>query len=90
MYGATSLDEGSRIVVVLRHTSGNSQHVGVEDYVFCWESYALQQFVGSASHTDLAFVGVSLSLFVKEHHHCGCSHRVDMASLLKEFLLAFF
>ena len=88
MYGATSLDEGSRIVVVLRHTSGYGEHVGVEYYVFCGESYALQQLVGSASHTHLALVGVSLSLFIEKHHHRCCSHRVDVASLLNESLLA--
>ena len=90
VYGATSLYKSSRIVVVLWHTCSHSQHVRVEDNVLCWETYAFQQFVGAASHRYLAFVGVCLSFFIEEHHHRCCSHRVDIASLLKEFLLALF
>ena len=89
MYGAAGPDEGFSIVVMLRHTRGDGKHVGVDDDVFRWETYVLQQLIRPASHRHLAFVGVGLTLFVKEHHHRGGSHRRYVARLAQEWLLAF-
>ena len=89
VYGAAGLDECSRIVVVLGHTGGDGQHVGVEDDVLGRETDVLQQPVCAACYRNLAVVGVRLPLFVKEHHDGGGSHGLDMACLAQEGLLAF-
>ena len=89
MYGAACFDECPSVVVVLRHTSGNGEDVRVEDDVFTRESDTFEQSVCPSCHFHFPLVCVCLSIFIEEHHDGGCSHSVDIAGFLEEFLFAF-
>ena len=86
-FGGT--DEVQSVVVVLLHTCGNSQHVGVEDDVQRIEAHLIhQQTVGTFTDFYLAFKRGGLSLLVKCHHD-GCSTQAfDFTGFLEELLFA--
>ena len=56
VYRCAGSNEGATVVVVLRHTRSHGKHVRVEDDVLGRETYALQQFVGTACHCHFTLV----------------------------------
>ena len=89
VYRFASSYKGTAVVVVLRHARGHRQHVGVKDDVLRRETDAFEQRVCAACHGHFAFVGVCLTVLVKQHHHRGGTHGVYVACLGEELLLAF-
>ena len=80
--------EVQRIGVVLLHSGGYGEHVGVEDYVPRVESRLLgEQTVGAGAYLDLAFECDGLPLLVECHHDkCGAEF-THAAGALEECLL---
>ena len=63
-----TLNEVSCVVVVFRHTCGDSQNVQVENDVFFGEvNLSCEDIVGSLADIDLALDAVGLAFFIKCH-----------------------
>ena len=84
-------DEVESIAVVLLHTGGNGQHIGVE-YDIAWLDARLlcQKLVGAPADFYLALVGGGLSLFVKRHDHHGRSVLINGTRVTQKDPLALF
>ena len=79
------------IVVVLCHSCGNGQHIGIEDDVVRIETDLLgKQRIGSLADADTPVVVGSLSLLIETHHNNGSPQSLDHASMLQELLLTHF
>ena len=79
------------IAVVLRHSGGNREYVGVEDYVGRVESCLFcQQAVGSLADSAFAVEIDSLSLLVESHHHDSRAVGADYPCMTEKLLLAVF
>ncbi len=86
-----STDEIERIGIVLLHTCGHSQHVGVEDDVQGIHAHLLRkQFIGSLGYLDTTFVAGGLTFFVEAHHHHSSTIALHVASVFQELLLTLF
>ena len=88
---ACRTDEVSSITVVLLHTCGHSQHIGVEDDIKRIHTHLLgKQLVGSLCNLDSALIARSLTLFVETHHDDCCAIAFHVAGMLQELFFAFF
>ena len=69
---ACGLDEGARVVVVLRNAGGDGEDVGVEDDVAGGEPDTLgEQAIGALAYGELALWRLCLSPLVEGHDHDG-------------------
>ena len=68
---ARRLDKIHRVVVVLLHSRGHRQDIGIEDDIL-WRKTNVhgQDAIGAGADLDLALHGVCLARFVKGHHDC--------------------
>ena len=88
---ARRTDEVCSIAVVLLHTCGHSQHIGVEDDIKRIHTHLFRkQFVGSLCDLNSALIACSLSLFVETHHDDCCTITFHIAGMLQKPFLAFF
>ncbi len=91
LYPFRGADEVEGVAVVLLHSGGNGQHVGVEDDVArIYAGLFGEQPVRPAAHLNLAFVGGGLSLLVESHHHHCRPVFPYRASMVEKRLLALF
>ena len=88
---ARGVDEVEGVVVVLLHTGGHGEDVGVEDDVFGRKAnFVHQHAVGALADADLFFVGRGLAFFIEGHHHYGCSVLEHGCCVVAKLLFAFF
>ena len=86
-----SADKVECISIVLLHTCGNSQHIGVKNYVEWVHSHLFCQYlIRTLSYLYASLVGCGLSFFVKAHHHYSSSVTLHILSMLNKLLFALF
>ncbi len=84
------LDKVCGVTVVLLHTSGHSQHVGVEDDIQRIHAHLFrQQTVGPFCNLYTTFVTGSLSLFIEAHDYHGSTIALDITGMFQELLFSF-
>ena len=84
-------DEVKRIAVMLGHTCGDGQDIGVEDDVFRGEGDLFrEQAVSALTDSDAALIAGGLPLLIEGHHDDGSAHASQLAGMSQECLLALF
>ena len=85
---ARSLDKVHTIAVVLLDTRRNGQNIGIENYIFGWETLLRQYLICALGNLDLALVGISLTALIEEHHNRRRAIASQLARLLAQTFLA--
>ena len=77
-----STDEIPCIAIMLRHSSRNGQHIGIEDDVLWRKSNLVdQQAIGTPANLDASLVCIRLPLLIESHHDGSSSHVPDFSSM---------
>ena len=83
-------DEVECVGVVLFHTRGHSQDVGVEDDVVGLHPHLFRQdAIGTGGNLYATLIGRGLSLLVEAHHHDRSTKALHVAGMSHEDFLAF-
>lgn len=86
---SSSPNEFCCIVIMLRHTCGNSQNIDIEDNVLWVKLYLINQnFVSSLANSDFVIACGSLSLLVESHDNNGCTILLDSFSVASELIFS--
>ena len=79
------------IKIVLLHTRGNSEHIGVEYNVVRINTHLFgEQFISTLTYFYFASIGCSLSFFVESHNYHSCAILMDGTGMVKKECFAFF
>src|ERR1700689_3953576 len=85
-----SVDVVDRVVVVLLHSGGNGEDIGIEDDVFRRKAdFVDENPVGALADADLSFVSRRLTLFIEGHHDYGSPVLQNFRRILTKLLFAF-
>ena len=88
LYPAHRFDEVDSVAAVARLARTHAEHVHVENYVACVESYAPEQVPGPFAYRYLASVVSRLALLVEGHHNHGSPEAQYLPRLFEESVLA--
>ena len=89
-YPLHSFNKVYRIVLMLFDTCGNSQYIGVKNYILRIKMMLHKQVISSFANLNSALISVSLTCLVKSHHHHCCTVRSYFFSLLQKLLFTIF
>ena len=89
-YPLGGTDKVGCIGIMLLHTSGNSKHIGVEDYIQgIHPNHLGKKTICTLGDFYTSLIGGGLSFLVEAHHDNGGTIAHHVASMAQEHLLAF-
>ena len=89
LYPLHRIQKIKRVTIMLSHSGGDGQYIGIEHYVASFETCLFRkQLIGAAAYLYTAVKRSGLPLFVECHDHHGSSERPYLAGMVKKLLLS--